>query len=128
VVLSPARGAFCRLPGIACLTYSQIANFIESEAALHVISRKRLLEALHVPGDLGAPLDVWYRIAKQAAWKSLDDVRQTFPSADGVGTHTVFNIKGNTCRLIVEINFITGRVSIKHALTHAEFDKGAWKI
>ena len=95
---------------------------------MHIISRKRLLEAASEHGDLAAPLDLWYRIAKHTAWKSLDDARQTFPSADRVGRHTVFNIKGNTYRLIVEINYITGRVYIRHVRTHAEDDKGGWKI
>jgi mRNA interferase HigB len=94
---------------------------------LHVISRKRLLEAAKRHAELGAPLDVWYRIAKRASWQNLDEVRQAFPSADGVGRYTVFNIKGNSYRLIVEINYKSGRIFIRHVLTHAEYDKGAWK-
>jgi mRNA interferase HigB len=109
------------------LTCSQFANFIQAEAKLHVISRRKLLEAAQEHGDLSAPLDVWYRIAKRVTWQSPDDVRQTFPSADQVGRHTVFNIKGNTYRLIVEINYLTGRVYIRHIPTHARYDKGAWK-
>lgn len=98
------------------------------EGALHAISRKELLEAAQTRSDLAVPLDVWYRIAKHAVWKSLEDVRQTFPLADRVGKHTVFNIKGDTYRLIAEINYITGRVYIWHVLTHAEYDRGGWKI
>lgn len=94
---------------------------------MHVISRKRLLEAAKRHADLGAPLDVWYRIAKRAAWQNLEDVRKAFPSSDGVGRSTVFNIKGNSYRLIVEINYGSGRIFIRHVLTHAEYDKGAWK-
>ena len=94
---------------------------------MHVISRKKLLEAAAQHGDLSAPLDAWYRIAKRADWKSLDDVRKMLPSADTVGRHAVFNIKGNTFRLIAEINYKTGRLYIRHVLTHAEYDKGAWK-
>lgn len=94
---------------------------------MHVISRKRLLEAAKRHAELGAPLDVWYRIAKRASWQNLDEVRQAFPSADGVGRYTVFNIKGNSYRLIVEINYKSGRIFIRHVLTHAEYDKGAWK-
>ena len=94
---------------------------------MHVISRKRLLEAALEHGDLYAPLDVWYRIAKKAEWRSLEDVRKIFPMADGVGKYTVFNIKGNAFRLIAEINYRTGRLYIRHVLTHAEYDKGGWK-
>ena len=94
---------------------------------MHVISRKRLLEAALEHGDLYAPLDVWYRIAKKAEWRSLDDVRNVYPSVDGVGKYTVFNIKGNAFRLIAEINYRTGRLYIRHVLTHAAYDRGGWK-
>jgi mRNA interferase HigB len=94
---------------------------------LHIISRKRLLEAASEHSDLLEPLDVWYRVAKRAVWRSLDDVRQVFPSADAVGRHTVFNIKGNRYRLIVEINYSASRLFIRQVLTHAEYDKGGWK-
>jgi mRNA interferase HigB len=109
------------------LTYSQFANFIELEVVLHVISRKRLLEAASEHGDLFEPLDHWYRAAKQASWRSIEDVRQMFPSADAVGRHTVFNVRGNRYRLIAEINYLANRIYIRHVVTHAEYDKGAWK-
>jgi len=94
---------------------------------VHVISRKKLLEAVAVHADLSAPLDAWYRIAKRAEWKSLQDVRKTLPSADAVGIFTVFNIKGNAFRLITEIKYATGRLYIRHVLTHAAYDKEGWK-
>jgi mRNA interferase HigB len=94
---------------------------------LHVISRRRLLEAAEEHADLGEPLDTWYRIAKRAEWRSLAEVRASFPSADGVGDLTVFNIKRNRYRLICEINYRTQRLYIRKVLTHAEYDKGGWK-
>jgi mRNA interferase HigB len=56
------------------------------------------------------------------------EVRLTFPTADAVGRFTIFNIKGNAYRLITEINYRTGRIFLRHVLTHAEYDKGAWKL
>lgn len=94
---------------------------------MHVISRKKLLEAAESHGDLSEALDVWYRITKKAEWKNLMDVRRVFPTADRVEKFTVFNIKGNTYRLISEINYRTGRIFLRHVLTHAEYSKGAWK-
>jgi mRNA interferase HigB len=73
-----------------------------------------------------APLDAWYRVAKKSEWRSLEELRRIFPSADAVGKYVVFNIKGNTLRLIAEINFTTGRIYIRHVLTQAEYDKGGW--
>lgn len=94
---------------------------------MHVISRKKLKEAAGQHADLEGALDVWFRITKKASWKNLADVRKTFSSADGVGKWTVFNIKGNHYRLIAEINYMFGRIYIRHVLTHAEYDREGWK-
>jgi mRNA interferase HigB len=94
---------------------------------VHVISRKKLREAAARHADLESPLDTWFRVAKRATWKSLDDVRKTYPHADPVGKYTIFNIKGNTYRLIVEINYRMGRIFIRHVLTHTEYAEGRWK-
>lgn len=94
---------------------------------VHVISRKKLLEAAREHVDLGSSLDAWFRVAKRARWRSLDEIRLSFPSADSVEKYTVFNIKGNRYRLITEINYRSGRIFVRHVLTHAEYDKGGWK-
>jgi mRNA interferase HigB len=94
---------------------------------VHIISRKKLLEAAERHSGLGGPLDVWYRIAKRAEWESLMDVKRVFPSTDSASRYTVFNIKGNAYRLITEINYRTGRVFLRHVLTHAEYSKGEWQ-
>lgn len=94
---------------------------------MHVITRRKLLEASAKHAELAGPLDLWFRIVKRAKWKNLDDTRKDFPTADGVGKFTVFNIKGNRFRLIVEINYLSGRVYIRYVVTHAEYSKGSWK-
>jgi mRNA interferase HigB len=94
---------------------------------MHIISRKKLKEASARHSELGIPLDAWFRIAKKASWRNLADVRETFVSADAVGRWTVFNIKGNQYRLIVEINYEFKRIYVRHVLTHAEYDRGRWK-
>jgi mRNA interferase HigB len=39
----------------------------------------------------------------------------------------VFNIGGNTYRLIAAIHFNRRKVYIRHILTHQEYARGAWK-
>ena len=95
---------------------------------MHVITRRRLLEACAKHPDLAGPLDIWFRLVKRAKWKNLDDVRKDFPAADGVGKFTVFNIKGNNFRLIAEVNYRSGRLFIREVLSHAKYTKGAWKL
>lgn len=94
---------------------------------MHVISRKRLKEAALRHPELEPALDAWFRIAKKAAWRSLQDVRATLASADAVDRFTVFNIKGNNYRLITEINYKFQRLYVRHVLTHAEYDQEKWK-
>jgi mRNA interferase HigB len=93
---------------------------------MHVISRKTLRKAEGKHADLIRPLGAWYRVAKRAQWKNITDVRKTYPLTDPVGAYTVFNIKGNSYRLIVKIEYEYGLVFIKAVLTHAEYDKGGW--
>ena len=94
---------------------------------MHIISRKRLKDAIARHNELEIPLNAWFRVAKRASWKSLAEVRQTYPSADAVDRWTVFNIKGNQYRLIVVINYVFSRIYVRHVLTHSEYDRGRWK-
>jgi mRNA interferase HigB len=94
---------------------------------MHVISQKALKEPARRHPDLEGPLETWSRVAEKAQWKSLTDVRANYPHADAVGTCTVFHIKGNEYRLIVWIKYRTGRIYIRHVLTHAEYTRESWK-
>ncbi len=66
-------------------------------------------------------------MAVEAEWRSLEDVRKSFPAADMVGDLAIFNIRGNKYRLIVRMVFQYKRIYIKEFLTHAEYDKEGWK-
>jgi mRNA interferase HigB len=94
---------------------------------MHIISRKALKEFSLKHSQSETPLDSWYRVAKQAQWCNLNEIKESYPSADLVGEYIVFNIKGNDYRLIVGINFQKQVIFIKHILTHADYDKDKWK-
>jgi mRNA interferase HigB len=98
------------------------------EGSLRVIAKRRLLELATGYGDCVNQVNIWYNIASKAIWHNLSEVRQTFPQADVVGDKTVFNIKGNDYRLIVHILYDKGIIYIRDLLTHAEYNKGKWKI
>ena len=110
------------------------AGLFYAQYSLGLVERHALAGGVSIVRDaagghreLTGPLDSWHRIAKKAAWRNLIDVRRTFPSADAVDEFTVFNIKGNSYRLITEINYPTGRIFLRHVLTHAEYGKGGWR-
>jgi mRNA interferase HigB len=94
---------------------------------VRVISRKALREFADAHKDAETPLDDWYRIAKRLRWTSIVDVRRTYPHADAVGEFTIFNIGGDKYRLATRINFQTGKVYIRHMLTHEEYSREDWK-
>jgi mRNA interferase HigB len=98
---------------------------------LRVISRKKLKQAAERLSGSEKVLDVWFRAAEKAKWRSLEDVRKTYRDTDGVTvgqkTYTVFNLGGNKFRLIVKIEYDYQMVFIKDVLTHAEYDKEKWK-
>jgi mRNA interferase HigB len=94
---------------------------------MHIISRRKLREFAEIYPDAATPLDNWYRVAKSANWNNLIEVRQVYRSADAAGNFTVFNIKGNDYRLIVDIIYLTQRIYVKYVLTHAEYDREKWK-
>ena len=82
--------------------------------------------------DAETPLRQWYKLALNARWQSLQELRAAYPQADGVmnergETLTVFNIGGNKYRLIVRIRYDYRLINIRDVLTHADYDKGKWK-
>ena len=94
---------------------------------MHIITRKRLNEfaAKHPTAKSG--LVHWYLILKPATVRSFAELRTLFPSADQVGKLTVFNIGGNTARLIAAVHYNRQKLYIRAVLTHEEYDTGAWK-
>ncbi len=94
---------------------------------MHLISISRLrLDVTQYP-DASKPIEAWFNIVKTADWHNREDVRQIYSSAEAVSNLTVFNIKGNTYRLIVSIDYEDGTIYYKYFLTHAEYDQDKWK-
>ena len=95
---------------------------------MRVISRKRLRDFVQTHADASSPLDIWYRIAKKAAWNDLTDVQQAYSDAEYVAPkYTVFNIKGGHYRLIAVINFKYQMLYIREVLTHRDYDRKMWR-
>jgi len=94
---------------------------------MRVISKKWLREFWERHADAKGPLETWHAVAKAAKWQKLLDVQKTYSSAEAVNQFTVFNIKGNTYRLIVKIEYELRMIYVHCVLTHAEYDKGGWK-
>jgi mRNA interferase HigB len=89
-----------------------------------IIAKSALTRFSEKHRDTVVPLMEWYDIVSEADWSNVNDVKQTFNSADYVGNERmVFNIKGNRYRLVAAVIFSIRTVYIKFIGTHAEYDK-----
>jgi len=69
-------------------------------------------------------LQVWVSVVKNSQWHSFADIKRDFNSVDAIGNQRyVFNIKGNSYRIVAVVKFTIGFVYIRFVGTHAEYDK-----
>ncbi len=74
-----------------------------------------------------ASLSAWLEDAEEAEWKSPQDIKDRFRSADFLpGNRVVFDIGGNNYRLVVLVRYRNGILLIQKVGTHAEYSK--WKL
>lgn len=70
-----------------------------------------------------AALDSWFQEVRNAKWKNSADVKTSYAQASIVGSErVVFNIKGNSYRLVVAVDYGRATVFIKWLGTHKEYD------
>jgi mRNA interferase HigB len=66
----------------------------------------------------------WKREVEQARWSKPTDVKAVYGTADVVkDNRIVFDICGNTYRLVVQFNYAAGVARIRFAGTHPEYDR-----
>ena len=91
---------------------------------MRIISRKALREFWGKHPNSEQPLRAWYANVKRADWKTPSDVKARYRNASIIqNNRVVFNIKGNSYRLIVALNYQYGLVYIRFVGTHPEYDK-----
>lgn len=79
--------------------------------------------------DSKASLQAWYHEAKNANWSSSNELKRQYKNASILGEgRIVFNIKGNTYRLVVSIDYELQIIFIRFIGTHKEYDKIDAKI
>jgi mRNA interferase HigB len=69
-------------------------------------------------------LDAWFAEVSRATWRNSADVRRRYATASIVaGDRIVFNIKGNSYRLVAAVDFEKGIVWIKWLGSHRDYDR-----
>jgi mRNA interferase HigB len=91
---------------------------------MHLITRKKLTQFWEKHPDAEGPLKAWAKEAEHAHWKTPNDIKARYRSADPIGDNRViFNIKGNAYRLVVKIHYNAQVVYIRFVGNHTEYNK-----
>ena len=103
---------------------------------MDIIGAEKLNEFAKKHPNARSALNRWFRLIDEGTFKSIVELRETFPHADPVPTRsgklsqtegrttlTVFNIGGNKARLTAFVHYRKQTVSIRRLETHAEYDK-----
>jgi mRNA interferase HigB len=94
---------------------------------MRIIKRGALEQFWEKHPDAKASLESWYAVVRRADWKTPSEMKRVYRNADLLGRRTIFNVSGNKYRLIARVNYRTQCVFVLYLLTHAEYDRGAWK-
>ena len=96
---------------------------------MRIIARKtlrRFVESLRGSKDCTAiksALESWFHEVQAADWNNPSDVKRSYRNASIVGRdRIVFNIKGNSDRLVVAVDYRRQIVFIKWLGSHAAYD------
>ena len=69
-------------------------------------------------------LDAWQTDVERDDWKTSQDIKRRYRSADFLpDNRVIFNIKGNSYRLVVKVRYQNGLVVVEWVGTHAEYEK-----
>lgn len=94
---------------------------------MHIITKTPINEFVKKYPETQSALEKWYKIVETSNFLNFGELKKTFPSVDKYDKFTIFNVGGNKVRLVVAIHYNTGKIYIRHVLTHSEYDTDKWK-
>lgn len=94
---------------------------------MRIIARSALVRFWtdHPEGAKARPaLEAWFAEAQKARWADPAEVKERYGSASILKAgRVVFNIAGNSFRLVTKINYGAGIVYIRFVGTHKQYDE-----
>jgi len=89
-----------------------------------IFSKRTLREYWEKYPDSEQYLKTWHDIAMNSDWRTPSDVQKTYANVSILrNSRVVFNIKGNSYRLVTKFNFEKQWIFIRFIGTHKEYDK-----
>ena len=91
---------------------------------IRIIAKKTLRLFWESHADSEQYLKTWFETTRNSKWESPNDIKKVYITASILPKNrVVFNIKGNSYRLIVKFNYERQWAFIRFIGTHAEYDK-----
>lgn len=91
---------------------------------MRIAGRDKLTKFMRKHARSKSSLSDWLATAEEADWKTPQDIKERFRSADFLSKNRViFDISGNNYRLVVLVRYVEGQLLILKIGTHAEYDK-----
>ena len=89
-----------------------------------IFAKSTLREFWEVHPDSESYLKTWYETAMNSNWKTPNDVKQTYANASVLKEgRIIFNIKGNTYRLVAKFNFKKQWIFIRFIGNHFDYER-----
>ena len=89
-----------------------------------IFAKSTLKEYWEKHPDAEQYLKTWYDTAMNSDWRTPKEVKQTYVNASILKDSRIgFNIKGNSYRLVVKLNFEKQWIFVLFIGTHSEYDK-----
>ena len=91
---------------------------------MKVLGKDKIVEFCKKHANVKSALEAWVSEAKSATWKTPQDIKERYRSADFIeGNRVIFNIKGNHYRLVIKVRYQSGIAIVEWVGTHAQYDK-----
>ncbi len=89
-----------------------------------IIAKRTLREYWEKHADCEQYLKTWFDTARTSKWNSPSDIKKTYANASILKNgRAVFNIKGNSYRLVIKFNYGKQWAFVRFIGTHSEYDK-----
>ena len=91
---------------------------------MRIFARATLRDFWLLYPETGQYLKTWFETASNSHWKTPNDVKQNYANSSILkDSRIVFNICGNSYRLVVKFNFEKNWIFIRFIGTHNQYDK-----
>ena len=101
------------------IIFASLFKFME-----RIFAKSTLRNFWEIHPDSEQYLKTWYDTAMSSDWKTPNEVKQTFINASVLkDSRIIFNIKGNSYRLVAKFNFEKQWIFIRFIGTHFEYDR-----